>query len=55
MREKSFDFSLVAYTFRGGTFFDTYVAAQSLGEFRLISGTCDLQCTFFHSVLSYVG
>ena len=49
--EESLDFFLVVNTLSGSTFYSFYCALQSTGQLGLIGCSCNLQCTFFHTVL----
>ena len=46
--EEGLDFLLVANTLSSGTFLSLYSTLKGLGQLRLVSCSCNLQCTFFH-------
>ena len=49
--EEFLDFLLITYTLSGLTFLNLHSTLKRLGELRLISGSGELQCTFFHILL----
>ena len=51
VREQLLDFLLVTDTLSGLTLLQFYCTLESLRQLRLISGSCQLQCTFFHNLL----
>ena len=52
--EKSLDFFLVTNALCSGTFHSLYSTLKSLRQLRLISCSCNLQCTFFHCLKKYL-
>ena len=50
--EQLFDLFLVAYTLGGLTLLDFHSTLKSLRQLRLVSGSCQLQCTFFHNLIN---
>ena len=51
--EQLLDFFLVTYTLCSVTFLYFYCTLKSLRQLRLVSGTSNLQCTFFHNVYTF--
>ena len=53
VREQLLDLFLITNTLGSSTLLDLHSTLKSLRQLGLVSGSCHLQCTFFHNLYCY--